>query len=449
MRGFFKPGTKLLQDRWNAVLLIMAVAVMIVALLKGGFHSFHNDFSTAFASAQILKSGGPLYEQGSWYVYPPLYAFLITPLTFFSLVTARWIWVIINIPLIGIIAVLAYRTWSFGFKLQATRWQIIGACALTVLLMQDLILHVFRDAQNDLFIVLGFTLAFYWLERKPLTAGLILGLIVMIKYQALLLLPWLILRARWRILLGIAVGIAIGALLPALMVGWHRNLEYLQIALRIPVHIISHPSTDDSMLEFHSIFWLDSLSISNGLARVFQFMGWPIQGAFICVLILAGTIFFFLWKTWQKNGIPFIWRPPLVLDPKQEAVILPLEANLILLCMLIFSPNASWRHFTILFSFNLFAVLMILLPQFSVKRWPLVVAMVVMQLFQLKLAFSFPIPIGQFLGLLGWAYFIFLFVVTKSALASSRGLGQNAMVSFKIHFEGNNMREVSQRDNTV
>ncbi|HNC14242.1 MAG TPA: glycosyltransferase 87 family protein, partial [Cyclobacteriaceae bacterium] len=123
MEGLFKPGTRVLQNRWNVVLLVMAAAVMITGVVKGGFHLLHNDFSTAYGSAQNLVAGKPLYYPGGWYVYPPLYAFLMTPFTFFSQFTARWIWVLLNLPMIGISAVLAYRTWSFGLKLSASRWQ--------------------------------------------------------------------------------------------------------------------------------------------------------------------------------------------------------------------------------------------------------------------------------------------------------------------------------------
>lgn len=223
---------QLLQNRWHVALLILALIFLAAALIKGGLFRPDNDFAITYQSAAALISGAHLYFQGGFYIYPPLYAFLLTPLTYFPLLTARWIWLLLNIPFLMLICLLTFSVLSYGFKIQCTRWQAIGACALTILLMNDQILRVFTWGQNDILILLGFVCALYCLccKRRTLIAGFILGLIAMIKYETLFLLPLLVMRARWSTIIGLVLGLAVGACLPALLIGWRQNLEYLQIA---------------------------------------------------------------------------------------------------------------------------------------------------------------------------------------------------------------------------
>ena len=417
------------ENCWHVLLLVSSLLIIAIALWNDAYRPY-GDFNVAYQAARKILLGTSPYEQGGFYIYPPFYAFLLTPLAKLPESIARWIWLSTNVVFIVFISMLAFRVLVYGFQLKVTGWQAIGACALTVLLTQDLILHVFAEGQNDLLILLGFVLALYWLDRQPFAAGIILGLIALIKYQALFFLPFLIFRARWRVVAGLIVGMVIAALLPAVIIGWHRNLEYLQIALQGFATIAQTSADGNTLAKIPSILWIGNMSISNGIARLFHAQGWPIQSAMIFVAIIAGLVFIFLWKTFQNSNVPFIWRSPLTLgNPQQETAIMNLEWSVLLLCMLIFSPNCARRHLVLLFGFNLMAVMMLLFPQPAIKRWPIVLAIVITLVAQCNFSWAiFPFNSfflgrpGPYLGLPGWGYLIFLLIMTPKVLAYYRNV---------------------------
>jgi hypothetical protein len=406
-----------LQRSWNILLVIASVLVIVIAVyrsVKG-----NNDFYIFYHAAQSLLQGIPLYqEQDINYVYPPFFASVLIPLTYFSPFVAHFIALCINVLLIVLILILGFRVLAVRLQLKFNLWQAAGACALALLLSQDLILREFKECQNDLLILAGFTLCLYWLDRKPLVAGAILGFIIDIKYQALLFIPFLLLRARWRAALGLVVGMIAGLLMPALLIGWNLNINYLGFALRGLVNIIEPTDTHTFAAHIPSIFWYGNVSICNGLARVFHIHGWPIEAALIIIVALAGVVFLWLWNQFQKSGIPFIWRPPHSLgDPQKEQTIINLEWAILLTCFLIFSPQCTRRHLILLLNVHLLAVVMLLFPRPGVKRWPVIVALLIAQLGQFRWGLVHGWPDGDTLGLPGWGFLIFLLLIVRANLA--------------------------------
>ena len=140
-----------------------------------------------------------------------------------------------------------------------------------MLLTQDQIHWELVWNENDLLILAGFALALYWLDKKPFIAGASLGLTATIKYQGLCFLPFLIFRARWRVVMGLIAGTAAGAFLPALMIGWDRNLQYLMIALRGIANMtrLTH-SPLDYAAHVPSVTWGANISVSSSMLRIFH-----------------------------------------------------------------------------------------------------------------------------------------------------------------------------------
>lgn len=110
--------------------------------------------------------------------------------------------------------------------------------AVALLVPLRLVVNNFEHAQVNL-VVLGLVLlGFRWLERRPLTGGLLFGLGAAIKATPILLLPYLVWRARGRALGGAALGVLVGWLaLPAFVLGpegavawWRAWVEALPLA---------------------------------------------------------------------------------------------------------------------------------------------------------------------------------------------------------------------------
>ncbi len=368
-----------------------------------------------------MISGTNLYKSGQGaYIYPPFFAFILTPLAQLPHKLAHLLWLGVNVSFIPLILILGFRILACGFQLSFTRWQAAGACALAVLLSLDQIHGEFIQNQNDLLILLGITLSLYWLDSKPFTAGICLGLISAIKYQGLFFLPFLIFRARWRVIMGLAAGVAGGAFLPALMIGWNRNLEYLKIALRGMINMTSFTHLPvDYAARVPLVTWGANVSISSGMIRIFQDHGWPEGNAYLLLMVIAILTFFLLWWMFQRQGVAFIRRTPQTFgNPQQEKMIVNLEWCALLICMLAFTPQGTKRHLILLLNVNLLTAVMLLFPRPSIKRWPLLAGtiMVVLAIWRLPLPSAF-FNFWTYAGLPYWSYLFFLPILVNSGLA--------------------------------
>ena len=58
---------------------------------------------------------------------------------------------------------------------------------------------------------------------------------------------------------------------------------------------------------------------------------------------------------------------------------------------------------------------MLLCPQPGVKRWPIIMAIVVAQVCQLRFGFGF--PYGDYIGLPGWGYLLSMLLITYSTIS--------------------------------
>jgi Glycosyltransferase family 87 len=113
-----------------------------------------------------------------------------------------------------------------------------------------------------------------WLRTKPVLGGAALALACAIKYVPLAFLPYLLVRRQWKAAGGMTAGLLACALLPALWLGWNRNLEYLAIALRgmgVMSGASSAATASSGSKPAANVIPIDaeySLSITSGIARM-------------------------------------------------------------------------------------------------------------------------------------------------------------------------------------
>ena len=293
----------------------------------------------------------------------------------------------------------------------------LAICSLAILLSYNQVRAVIRSGECDAVSLAGIAFGLYWLQRRPSLAGALLGITVLIKYQSICFLPLLLLRGRWRAALAMIAGIITASLLPALWVGWERNLEYLDMAF----HGLT--MTDTTLLS-HAIrlppldWWMNT-SITNGLVRAFQDHGLPVSDALITASIIAFLAFLFLWWIFRHYGIPLLWRTPETLqNPQKESAIFYLECAALLTGMLAFSPQLLNRHLFILLNVQLLIGMMLLLPSQNVKRWPFILVFAI-QLVPLPNFFPWYLE-WKHIGGPGWALLLFLVVMIWNGLAYYR-----------------------------
>ncbi len=416
-------------NRWNFLLAGLAIAVILYSIygdIHRVFHSSHHyDFYDFYEGARALLSGTYLYRSGfGGYIYPPFFAFTLTPLAHYSEKFAHLVWLGVDISLLILILMMGFRILASGLQLTYNRWQAIGACSLTILLSYDQLRWNLIHGQTNLLILAGFVFALYWLDRKPVLAGIVLGLISNIKYQALFFLPFLLLRARWRMAIGLVAGAVTAALAPALMIGWRLNLDYLLVALRGITSMTNSTKLPVSYAaKVPKMLWKGNISISSSVTRFFLDHGWSKDSAYLFVLALACLIFLLLWWMFKRQGVAFIWRtPPTLGNPQQEKIIINLEWCAMLLCMLILSPQCTRLHLILLLNFNLFAVVMLWFPRAGVKSWPVLAGILISQFTLIfpSAWLGLPNTAWDYYGGPCWGLLIFLLLVINGALAYYR-----------------------------
>ncbi|MBS0351983.1 MAG: DUF2029 domain-containing protein [Proteobacteria bacterium] len=394
--------------------------------------NFLGDLPVLLHAAYAIRNGYDPYQfTHGYFIYPPLQAFIFIPLTFLKLKIACLLWTVINFLLIFFILMLNFRIIATHFKFQCSRWQATAACSLALLMCYHELWWEIKWTQYDLMILAGFTLGLYWLDRRPYTSGIILGLIANIKYQPIVFIPYFLLRARFKIIVAIVVGITLGMLLPVAKLGWAKNLAYLKKASSGFIHM-----PGESLLNTYypvkvpQITWSGNITITSGLTRVFLDHGWSQNRALITVFLIAVLTFLLLWRLFKKFAIPFMWRKPGLFCSSKEPAVVTLEYFLIMIGMLIFSPQGTMRHFILLLGAHLLAIMLLLFPRNNVKRWPLLLGVLCYQagkLYDDLIAHPLHWPWSYFGGP-AWCLLIFMPLLVITSLSYLRDLFQEQSV---------------------
>jgi alpha-1,2-mannosyltransferase len=182
------------------------------ALLKWGPH-----FETLF-------EGGELYGVGAeGYPTLPFSLMVMAPFDALGAIAGSLMWALFKIGLAWWIVTRAFR------MVNAQQPLLAPGAALFVIVIS------FRPLLSDithgnLNILVGATVAsaaWSWSRSKPLASGFWLGIGTVLKITPALGLIWYLRKRSIKGLTGMGIGILVGLILPALVVGWSRNLDYL------------------------------------------------------------------------------------------------------------------------------------------------------------------------------------------------------------------------------
>lgn len=201
--------------------VVLAAAAVRLSALAGQFgrESLQADFSAFYTAGQAARAGvspywtapdrdPPLWDGVDLYLpsrflYPPLAASFFAPLTFLGYAAAKHVWMALtSAAVFAALAILA----------RALRWRPtlasgLGLAAFTCL-FQPLVLHLERG-QVDALTLLMVALALRPMVsdgRDTVTSGMLLALGSALKPNLAGLVPFLLLRRRWRALAGYAAG---------------------------------------------------------------------------------------------------------------------------------------------------------------------------------------------------------------------------------------------------
>lgn len=214
------------------VLATIAIILTIVSssgkmirstLAKGDIEAYLN-------AANLSLTGGNIYTTlssgGVPYLYPPLFAVLFIPLTLVPIEVAIVLWCLLNVFLIGwvIVAFCDAMTGIPFFALPSkTRWAI---GFFSILLTSRFLLNHLAYGQANILIMALAVLGLRILSRGKLAGSVIIGVSIAIKVITFPFAIWFIKNIK--VMFGIMVGAITGWLLPALILGFDRNWQFLK-----------------------------------------------------------------------------------------------------------------------------------------------------------------------------------------------------------------------------
>ena len=221
----------MLVPLWAAV--VIGVVIMIAALPD---RARKWDYSVYYSSALAMREGMNPYttdlaplahslgfelDKINHATDPPTFVMCFVPLTLLPTRPGFYVWTAINALAFLISLVLLFR-WTPGLS----RDGALAIAALTIL-FPPVTDHLVWG-QNKMLVLLMFVLMLRWMERgKDAPAGLILAFATLLRAFPFLLVGYLILMKRWRVLAYTMVGLAAGGLVTVALVGVGRCLSFL------------------------------------------------------------------------------------------------------------------------------------------------------------------------------------------------------------------------------
>jgi hypothetical protein len=277
------------------------------------------------------------------YLYPPPIAMLYAPIARLRFETAERIAMLVNALLVFAGILLTTSAFVDRFGLRNINWLLGAAALLGTLLNLDKVHLELQMFQTNSLMFFLFALSLHTLDRRPIFAGIPLGLIFNIKYLSLGLLPWLILRRRWGSAISCVISAIVFALLPALVSGWHGNLENLRVAYGGLLHMVGvHGQAEQANVD--DIRDYLSCSITSALARTTPRGHSLLLPMLATALISLVSMVIVIAMYRVKKMPPFIFPPagPQKVQPWRSAI--GIEFVSILAATLCFSPQTNTRH---------------------------------------------------------------------------------------------------------
>jgi alpha-1,2-mannosyltransferase len=303
--------------------LAVSSLVLYIAVLAG---SGHQDLDAYLSAGRDLLAGRPLYDAflhhpfpdptlRPAYIYPPVFAVLIAPLTWLPRVVAGWTWLLAMQAALALSITVVVRYLNPPW---AARWVALVLTFTFFPLLVDV-----AQGQTNLLVVALLVLGVVGILRGQSQAGAWLGVAAAIKITPLLLLGWLLFQRRWRAAGFLGLGFAgataagwlvrpsdtvtfFGQVLPALARGtaYYSNQSLAGVLGR---WLTTNPYTNPWLV----VPWESVLAVGAALALLgwWAFSSWRLDPtaaafSFLPLLPLLSSV------TWEHHLVvllPLIW----------------------------------------------------------------------------------------------------------------------------------------------
>ena len=317
------------------------------------------DFLVYFDAAKSLRLGGPLYDfaaavgmpNGPVFKYPPFYAIVLAPFALYPVQSVYTGWFLLNLALLGLTGyLLAFRLWRPFKPASVAPAYLIG---IGILNFGPVWESLIRGQMDVVILTAAVVVLLLARARKAeLLAGVLLALVTMLKLYPGLLLIYLLVQRRWRILAGFAAASLALIVLSGLVVGGTTLWRYVTEILAVQTAAVPWPE-NQSFDGFLSRLVIPAAQ--TDWYTTIPFPTWTKLTLYALDLIVLGVTYWALWRG-RLMGRRFILG---------YAAVMPL--------IVLMWPTA-WIHYQTLLLLP-FAVLVF--RQAEHRAWPVIVLLLI------------------------------------------------------------------------
>ncbi len=264
-----RASERLLNRLWEiahrpfilTILLVAAIVHLVATFGRLPERATQTDFSVYYSSALVLRHGGnpyvtdltqvarrlgldvgPLIRDDSM----PFFLLCFEPLTYLGPKTAYWVWFGVNC--VAFFAAIAIMLQGLGRE-----WILLGA----LMLLYEPVAEHFAYARTEILILLMLVLMLRWLETgREARAGVILALAAALRAFPLLMVGYLILSRRWKVIYYTIAGLVITGFVTVTILGPSLCVSFAKGAIFSSQYQFAAMFLDISLTAFVSrLFW--------------------------------------------------------------------------------------------------------------------------------------------------------------------------------------------------
>ncbi len=337
------------RNRRLAIYFCVGLAVFtgyfLVRVSKQAIGEPIGDWGVYYRAGSALLAGQTPYtlQFGPYLTFKnaPIVAAAIAPLAMLPPLLARWVWCLMDVALVGLIAWLGVHiVHRQGRVTTRTWWLACGAVGLSARYIMNQ-MHAGSTATFWVALILG---AFYLVQRGRMFAGGgVLAAAIAWKLVPICFVPYVLLQRRATLgLAGLLLAGVAMFVLPATLLGWNHNIE---VHAAWPGHLVSDGTPSQ-------IWRIQNQSVYAQLSRLLapstygcQIADWPrdrVRNLWLAVsCVAAGILYASIWFSNRRRG-----------RESHPGIHLAL----LLIYMTLFNPLA-WRYNFIALIFPYFIVL--------------------------------------------------------------------------------------------
>ncbi len=334
---------------------------------QGAQNGHRGDFPTFYMAAQLARAHQDMYlanQHGKQpYIYPPLIAVLYIPLTYLPLPVAARVMLLLTAAMLLSSLLLSAKE-MLSRLAGGSSAAVVALVALIVAgLNEDQLRAVFTMLETDALMLLLFTLALRWLDRAPIRAGVALALAFNIKYLSVVMLPYLLVRRRWRASATMIAGSVAFALLPALYLGWHEDLRCLRVSTAGLLGWIGGAPPSVHAVTVFKITDALSFSLTSGVARVLAAHHFSGAESALVIGFIALASLAIANMIYRSEGFSLWQSPPAQAQARPPyRALTGIEWTMLIAATLSFSPQTNARHLILSVLVNTPIVVLLLQP---------------------------------------------------------------------------------------